>query len=46
MEITKNSFYTMSYGKIITINYDPSLKYKQLLCSFKTIFPKSVLTNQ
>jgi hypothetical protein len=46
MEITANRFYEKAYGPYRRIFYDASLKYKQLLGSFKTIFPKYILTNE
>lgn len=46
MQITKHTFYSIAYGSSPQINYDPSLKYKQLLGNFKTIFPKYILTNE
>jgi len=48
MEITANRFYEKAYGKspYSKMIYDASLKYKQLLGNFKTIFPKYILTNE
>jgi hypothetical protein len=46
MEITKHRYYDDTYGQKTAINYDPSLKYKQLLGNFKTLFPKYILTNK
>lgn len=46
MEITKHQFYGETYGQKVSINYDPTLKYQQLLGKFKAIFPKYILTNQ
>ena len=47
MAITENSFYSANHlGGPSKISYDSSLKYKQLLGNFKTLFPKYILTNE
>lgn len=48
MEITDNRFYERAYGTspCKQLIQDSSLKYKQLLGNFKTIFPKYILTNE
>ena len=45
MDITKNLFYEKTYGCPPKLIYDSSVKYKQLLGKFKTIFPVYILTN-